>query len=278
MLINDICRNEQDAPERIDRQLIGIELEVEGVHRGIPRGTHALAMVQDGSLRDGLEFISRPVSPLSAVHSHRSLMSMPEAMDFRATPRTSTHVHVDVRRLTTAQLLNVLGVYCALEPLLMELCGPEREQCIYAIPWYKSHDIAKMARADLLDGPTHMLSNYNKYSALNLQTVLRLGTLEFRQAPAFLETADLARWIMTVLKVVRRGVHYTPDDTMARCLAGYNSFAYRILGRRTLASIPDPETVCDRVDGLGALENLLSPVEYPRDWQQFIQGGTVCAE
>jgi hypothetical protein len=100
-------------------------------------------------------------------------------------------------------LQNLSVTYPLLEPALFDYVGREREECIYCVPWYRAQDDAKLAAVYLAD-PTsknlfnrlrNMANRLSKYSALFYAPITRIGTVEFRHAPTWLEQDRIVRWV-----------------------------------------------------------------------------------
>jgi hypothetical protein len=208
--------NQWDKGEipKSDDRLVGIEIEVEnapGLALQDPQSTvkHVIPMaaswmqVQDLSLRNnGAEFVSIPL-PVSRVAD-----AVKELFEYQAwcthnwtgTIRTGIHVHVNVRDFRAEHLQNLHVAYTLLEPALFAYVGAEREECIYCVPWYRAPGDAKRLAVSITDTKSLIkrlwtVSNHlAKYSALYLAPITRIGTVEFRHAPTWLDKEKIVRW------------------------------------------------------------------------------------
>src|SRR5690554_1570006 len=110
---------------------VGIKVEVEGVlqhyeQNGSPRSWTAHG---DGSLRNGIEFVTTNPTPMSGLNAKlRSLSNWFEGTEPQFSHRTSTHIHVNVSDLTADQLTSFLYMATVMEPLLMRYCSDYRNQ------------------------------------------------------------------------------------------------------------------------------------------------------
>ena len=179
-------------------ELLGIEIEGEDVICDLA-GINSFKGVGDGSLRNGLEFVSVPIK-LDYLEYELTKLAM--AVDtIKFTERCSVHVHLNVRDLEEEELHKLLILYSIYEKSLFSVSG-NRQNNIYTIP---------------ILGDSHLLkefilrpySGWNKYSALNLlpiwghtgQGTARLGTIEFRHHEGTLETRQLLNWCNLIVSL-----------------------------------------------------------------------------
>ena len=87
--------------------IFGIEVEVEHVPNPRIDGTTYWTMTTDGSLRnDGVEFVSLPIRMDQIEGALKQLQTnLPNDHEF--SPRTSVHVHMNVRDMTITQINNL---------------------------------------------------------------------------------------------------------------------------------------------------------------------------
>jgi hypothetical protein len=165
----------------------------------------------DGSLRhNGVEFVSKPLGIVDARAAFSQVyVAMKEGL-FRPSVRTGIHIHANVGTLDSLELREVMRTYAVLEPLLFRFVGPEREQNIYCVPLYRAANEQRnwRALAAELSEPTltrtvlsrliNVMRSFCKYSALNLESFMRFGTVEFRHAPTFEHYEEAERWLRLV--------------------------------------------------------------------------------
>lgn len=210
--------NIRPAPQSNGAQLFGIECECENV---VPMSYSAdspvlaagWSVTEDGSLRGaGVEFLTPPVPLTVANDMLRTLYRTKDRYEYTTSVRTSMHVHVNMQDDTFGSLENVLGAYCVLEPLLFELCGTEREENIYCVPFYR----AKMPLIQFRRIKNNLISwrDVNKYSALNLGAIVKFGTIEFRHAPLWDSLAEAQTWLGIIDELVQQGRQRTPHELL----------------------------------------------------------------
>jgi hypothetical protein len=120
--------------------------------------------------------------------------------------RTSTHVHFDVGLLNPIEVINISLVYWLIEPLLMEFCGEVRKGnhfCLSAKDTLANiNNLRKnIERGNIWDSFT--FSNEYRYASLNLASVYKFGSLEYRLMRGLSEEETLWTWI-NILEAVRK--------------------------------------------------------------------------
>jgi len=114
--------------------------------------------------------------------------------------RTSVHVHLDVRNMTSQQLLNLGLVNMTFEPALLRVFGPGREDSNYCLPMSKGTDRFRLAGLMKDDIPSVITAlNSSKYSSFNTLPVKTQGSVEFRIHVGTKNGSDLMNWICVIL-------------------------------------------------------------------------------
>lgn len=260
-------------------QLYGVEIEVEHcLDPPVWCGETQWSWVEDGSLRNnGMEFITPPVIIEELGDMVQEYYRHHDREGYQASLRTGIHVHADMRWRTVEQVTAICTLYSILEPALFELCGPEREECIYCVPWYRAPDEVEVLnqvrmyadeRDDWRTAHSH-LGGACKYSALYLEPLRRLGTIEFRAAPTFDRAADLMRWVHTLRRLVALG-HYL--GTPERVVDYYEGHPYRVLstvlGDET--DVMDAATLIELEDSAGVAAGLVR-TKQKFEWKHIIE-------
>lgn len=180
------------------KRVIGVEIEVEGDFNNLnPGGMKDWVVEHDHSLRNGIEFILRP--PKTLVNFKASLKQFESAIkDCNIVPsiRTSIHVHVNVSHFTFQQVVNFLFLYWCVEDILVGMNGEEREGNLFCL---RASD-AEGIFWNLLDSykkgrPLSTNVNNNlRYAALNLASLSKFGTLEFRFIRGAVDIDEIFQW------------------------------------------------------------------------------------
>lgn len=233
MLISRIAGN--DRPSTWGKQqYVGCEIEVER-SAGDAYYTYAIrhgwGLIPDGSLRNnGRELVSPPLPVDTLVEQLAGVYEDMRRAGSGGSIRTGIHLHFDMLDRTLEQVLAICTVYSLVEPALYAMLPPDRDHGIYCIPWYRAPSeaklLAKLPQVGAVGGNRAVANHINaygcKYSGLNVQSLTRLGTLEFRMAPTFADAKEAQSWVRTIAHVVKVGSDFeTPADVM-KVAAGYN--------------------------------------------------------
>lgn len=247
-------------------QRFGIELEVE--NGSIPdafSSQNFWTYIEDGSLRNsGLEFVSRPLASDELDVALRLFYGWMGRMDYTGSVRTSTHVHVNVLDHTMEELGAVLAAYSIVEPLLFKVCGSEREECIYCVPWYRADEQVGLAAQAINQQRSRYFGNACKYSSLYLEPLVRFGTLEFRHAPLFREQREIRLWIDLIRRIAYDSIATwgTAEAVLQAYDNGCDAFLNELFGEQLLQDLAvycqgDFERIIDDADSITVAEDLV---------------------
>jgi hypothetical protein len=180
----------------------GWELEAENVKGANWKGGDGwsfktVLVTEDGSLKDyGSEFITKGGQKGDALYfslleleRYHSLFSKP----WNFSHRCSFHVHLDVRDFTLGELINLVGIYMFVEPLLFSKCEEHRAGNSYCVQLnHLSLDARSLMAMNLKE---------TKYWALSLNRLRDLGTVEFRMRHGSARAQELMQWISYLHKL-----------------------------------------------------------------------------
>lgn len=183
---------------------VGLECEVESVHR-TNQDSHPFEATNDGSLRNhGVEFISRPTRIDYIVDDFIKLHKTVQFRDLSAkfSQRTSIHVHVNCSNLTDVETRNIIYMYALFEEFFFSLVEQDRRHNIHCVPLTETY-LPVYYKHDL-----HVLiSRWHKYTALNIKPLSELGTIEFRHMQGHDDPELLKMWLGTINSLVQVGTH-----------------------------------------------------------------------
>lgn len=232
-LIADMARRPRVSGA--DGRLFGMEIEAEGmtpaeVHeREWPSGTmRHWNVVEDGSLRNGSEFVSLPLTQEflrgAVQHLYRGAFG-PDL--FHPSVRTGIHIHASCMFMDTDQVLRIGQHYALLEPLMFKAVGGQRDENIYCIPWYRAHDTPRAVFGVFAENREYELC---KYTALHYAPLFKYGTLEYRHAPTFETAGEACEWLDLVAAL--HATWQTTYDVLDEWYRlGPSAFAERVFGR-----------------------------------------------
>ena len=188
--------------------LFGLEVETENVllQRSDEKSPAGWDVKSDGSLRNGVEFVSCVADALEVQHLITSLYlffgeQLKHKPDFSW--RTSIHVHVNCRKLNTDTLANLVLLYSVFEMLLFKFINDQRKTSNFCVPITESWSASRIREfinaADTIGKPIRILTtDWEKYSALNFSRMHDLGTAEFRHMSGTWDIEKLWQWIEVI--------------------------------------------------------------------------------
>lgn len=200
--------------------LVGIEVEVEGMRAGPTYMDYYWNTKEDHSLRNyGWEFTSIPLRGYQIEYAldylHAEMVKHPlNKPDY--SPRTSIHVHLNVRDMTWSQLKSFVLLYTIFERHFFHIAGTKRESSIFCVPIYRS--IQRRSISTLEGVP----QNWSKYNALNLGTITgngvvdKYGTVEFRHLYGTGDKSVIINWINNIFKLRRAAANYPFPELLER--------------------------------------------------------------
>lgn len=213
------------------RALLGIEIEVENVPKYFEPEFYWQSK-EDHSLRNnGREFVSIPLRGAQVPYAIDYLKGMIDIYnpEYDFNPRTSVHVHLNVRDMTWGQVKTLVLLYAIFERHFFHLAGTKREESIFCVPLYKTNQLR-----DLPNIETN-LGNWHKYNALNLCTLLgangvgNYGTVEFRHLYGTLDKQILVDWINNILCLRNAATSISYEDVQERIKRMNSTSEYIVL-------------------------------------------------
>lgn len=186
--------------ELADDFSIGLEIEAEGPNLPPidPERKSFWQSVAEGSLRSGLEYVFRHPLPIQAV---------PKALDewanltfdteFYDSIRTSTHIHVNVSHLTQLQVIKIICAFWLIENALVNMHGAQRIGNLFCLRCSDAEALPMLLIDDIRKVQPFQTSGAEnlRYSSLNLASLRKFGSLEFRFMKGMYKTPELLKWI-----------------------------------------------------------------------------------
>lgn len=250
------------APEK--QGDIGVELEIEG--RNLPAaGLPGWTVKAEGSLRGAngrvvqgeaddtpREYVSaRPVALNTLltrlVELNTALTTPPVVVNLSY--RASTHIHINMGSERLSSFLAFCALFTVVEPVLLRLCGPERNGNSFCMPFYETGDAAETMTGlvnYILGSGGYGWRGRGKYASLNMDAITAYGSVEVRCFPNTIDPAMIhqwASWLMTIRSLARDVTAATGDFGAAidEILADPRSFLNTVFGR---AMYPTLVTAC----------------------------------
>jgi len=197
----------------LSRRDIGIEIEAEGFMGDFHEPPTLWTLVPDGSLRDGgVELVSTILrgEDISIALTNAEEFVKKNGLIFN--DRCSVHIHLDVRALDTEELVFLLSMYTLFEDFFFIKGGSKdralnnhcRPICSSTSLYPNIKDLFSQSREEVHSA----LSNWSKYTALNLAPVLTQGSIEFRHHVGTGSKEEILQWINIIFSVA----HYSKKN------------------------------------------------------------------
>ena len=283
MLLSNVLS--RTLPPKLDRSAdsvfvsnsyIGIEIEMEGVPESALQGIPAWNRVSEGSVQ-GYELVLRnpecgdqlylAIQQLTNVSSNTNLSNA-------FSERTSNHVHVDVTDMTYMQFINFLTLSVMFEKVLYKYVAPHRSSNHFCWSFFDCQAIISKIKlvneAARSENPSqlrsalqeHFCPDYTKYSGINVSSVPRYGSLEFRMHEGTMEVNRIIRWINILLSIKEYAMDEgrTPSNILeTKQDVGIDSIFTAVLGNyRGILSYPDVEV--DILQGIRSAQDFVYQV------------------
>lgn len=175
----------------------GIEIETEGANYGsMVRPLVYWNMKEDGSLRQGIEFVCKAAFPFDKLPDVLEDFRMSTSiLTFKNSIRCSTHIHYNILGWTYAEIYRAIIGWFFFENLLVNLQPKERIGNLFCLRMKDAEVPFKQLREGILEGSLPNTSqDSNKYGALNLYAIHKYGSLEFRFFEAITDMKRLHLW------------------------------------------------------------------------------------
>ncbi len=195
---------------------IGIELEIEGKHLGFEDESKYWVSHAEPSLRDGVEYVLRePISAKNLDVVLEEFKALTPRIKIIQSLRTSTHIHINIDKLTLKEMYNVLCHYFLVEDFLVALNGSSRVGNLFCLRASDAFGQISACIAGIRNGAFPMGDNNSlKYGAVNLVAPRKYGSLEFR-FPRGAESMDFVKfWAKGLYDLVHINKAYDIRETM----------------------------------------------------------------
>ena len=248
----DTMLYQEDGSLPLPRCNIGIEIELENIHRATTAALDYWEAKPDGSLRNnGREFAFR--RPLFGKDITEALAELNRAFATQGivpdcSERTSVHVHIDVRDMDADQLLRMVVLYLVLERTLVRHCrtyGVDREENIFCLPHYIAESdithIAQLLTAVVKEDARLLrqaVGEMEKYHALNLRPISTFGSVEFRHMPGTHSIEDIMEWVRIIQCIKKWAINnQIAPDTILNMVSGMGAeeFMVSVFGNLVVA-------------------------------------------
>lgn len=202
---------------------IGVEVELEVDKE--PPVVFGWSKTRDGSLRGiSAEYVSQPLSYEESKKFVNLLYSMLQEnnVNIKDSMRAGVHIHVNFQDKTVKQLLTFIAAYYALEELFMEKMGSERKGNLFCLRLsdaeYPNNCILADTQNKELRSPIFRNENF-RYGAMNLVSLSKFGTIEFRALKTPLTPEKIINWIETLYELYNNCLQYNSPASILNAMS-----------------------------------------------------------
>lgn len=216
---------------------IGIEVEVESdneLPNIIPDFTGWVAK-NDGSLRGAFNKEYVTSSTISTAEYKKYIdalyqtLEIPKINDSR---RCGVHIHLNVRDYEIEKVFNIITIYLMLEDLLVAWVGKSREGNLFCLRARDAEYLVYKLISDKEHGNFNHTLNYQdfKYASINISTIRKFGSLEFRALETPQDKNKIIKWIKILLTIENYALTITNIEKEFRKLSkdGIDSYIKNI--------------------------------------------------
>lgn len=209
----------QGHPLIVGTHLAGIEIELEEIRLSDEPTFQYWEAKQDGSLRNsGMEFVCS--SPWGGRDLYAASLEI-DSFLFRHTPdaswRCSTHVHIDVRDMSVAQVKRMILAYIVYERVLFRCSGWHRYKNNFCVALgFAQEQLSTLANnwhLDDADFTNRVIREWDKYTSLNLLPMSSFGSIEFRISEAKWRKGSIIRLTNRFLSLKELAVNFEGSDS-----------------------------------------------------------------
>lgn len=185
---------------------VGIEIEIEGTNLPYPEKTPYWRAHEDGSLRGGLEYVSQGPLPCTDVKTKALKLLYKNIYDKANVSgdqsRCGIHAHINMQNLEISRVYTAIVVSFLLDGLLLKYTG--RENNLFCKSVKSNKGLIKLIESDFLKGKpfNSLIENDLKYSSINLYTLRKFGTLEFRSMGFASDPEEVDEWTSELANMV----------------------------------------------------------------------------
>jgi hypothetical protein len=180
----------------------GVEIEIEG--NRLPSEVPGWVVHREGSLRgNAKEYVTNGAVSMKVLDT--ALDYLAHAFNGWKTEdnssyRAGVHIHRNMQKRSLDSAIRAVIQFTLVEPIFLKLCGDRRDGNLFCMPAYDTGDIHNwldLVYAQYNDGNEGHLRRYlprGKYAALNVDPLVRFGSLECRAFPSTTDKTKILRW------------------------------------------------------------------------------------
>lgn len=210
---------------------LGIEIEVEGLN--LPRPARKefnkfWVIEHDGSLKgaDNAEYVSKGALPRDGVVRALQLLNDEYVLNNSRVDesiRAGIHVHLNVQDKTPLELMTFLTTYFIMENYFVHWCGKGRVGNHFCL---RAEDAEFLVNQLVKVGQTkdwrHVNTEDVRYSAMNLLSLFKYGSVEFRSMQGTRNLDKVLTWVDLILQLERGAKQFKNPREVIQGLSDFN--------------------------------------------------------
>jgi len=198
------------------KRTFGVEVECYGVD-GDFRCNNGFKIVEDGSLNTseyGQEYVSGILQGNKGLEMISEQFTALKNLGYRVTRDCGFHVHIGVGDLTDNQIINVVSFLRVFEPLIYSMLPNSRQSGTWSQRLEYSLNHLNTFKKDIPAYKRHIATKC-RYYGINLASIRKHGTLEFRYHAGTLNPEKMINWIKLLLRIVeyQKDIFWDTDKT-----------------------------------------------------------------
>jgi len=216
---------------------VGVEIEVEGAN--LPKGDHLWRKDNDGSLKplqEAAEYILRSPVPINDIA--KALIALKNNFEASKatvdnTYRAGIHVHVNVQDLTMPQMVTMVLLFIIVEDMFLNFCDKSRQGNHFCLRTSDaSYFTEKLWEACEQNDPRLFQTDDLRYSAINLQSLHKYGSIEFRALESTQDYNKIVVWCKMLHALKLGAIKYQSPEHLIRSFSmdGFEPILREILG------------------------------------------------
>jgi hypothetical protein len=206
-------------------RLLGIEIEMEG-QRLQPDSIKYWDMKPDGSLRgEAMEYVLK--QPCMLGQDEQRLKTLITALEnnravLKPSERCGVHIHINCQQLWHTEVLNFVICYLILEDLMAGYCGEDRVGNLFCLRGRDAeYLIDSLCHAAARGSFRGMMTNDLRYSGLNMTSLKKFGSVEFRTLGTPKDLMSITIWIRMLLAIKKFSAQFVePVEIIESISAG----------------------------------------------------------
>jgi len=250
---------------------VGIEVEVEGKNlpRIIPQGW---SQVVEHSLRgENAEYILKKPVSRKRISRYLGVLAMAyrkAKTEVRFSDRQSVHVHINVQTMDVVSVYNFIILFIIFEKYLVKFCGEGREGNLFCLRATDAGGlISYLEKASSPDKFYVLDTGDIRYSAINVSSIFKFGSLEFRSMRGTDDFKLIENWVNILLNLKDAASEFKNPIEIVTALSreGTDNFTKNILGDNASLVLDEPNYERTIYNSMRRLQMLA----FSGDWKGF---------